>query len=180
MRILVRSRESLHHLDETDGAVAVVSISDDASDFPVVPSACDCRDVLRLHFEDIETSFDAFGGKPPKAFTADQAREVAAFVGRLPGDIDSLVFQCEAGISRSAGMAAAVARWLGQDDLRFFRDHLPNRLVYRLMLEQIDPDCVRAGGGAVCEECGKTYAEHRKHPAFPWMTALCDGRNVKL
>jgi len=46
----------------------------------------------------------------------------------LPEDIDSLVL----GVSRSAGMAAAVARWLGQDDLRFFRGHLPNRLVIAL------------------------------------------------
>jgi len=181
MRILVRSRETLQQLSGAEGAVAVVSISDDPDDFPIPPPSCDCRSMLRLHFSDVETDFDAFGQeRPPKAFTADQAREIAAFVVGLPEDIDSLVFQCELGVSRSAGMAAAVARWLGQDDLRFFRGHLPNRLVYRLVLEQIDPECVRAGGGAICETCGKPYAGHGRHPAFPWMTVLCDGRNVKL
>jgi len=180
MRILVKSRETLRELSEADGVVAIVSVSDDPDDFPDVPENCDCRHALRLHFHDAETGLDVFSNSEVRPFAASQAREVAAFVIGLPENTDTLVFQCELGLSRSAGMAAAVARWMGKDDLQFFKDRLPNRLVYRMVLEQIDPECERAGGGSVCSECGKTYADHPGHPAFPWLTALCGGRNVKL
>ena len=113
------------------------------------------------------------------AYTPAHARSVAAFVlGSL--DVDVIVFQCEAGVSRSAAMAAAMARHIGLDDMRFFRDYLPNRLVYRLTLEQLDPQVERAGGDVVCGACDKTYYDHPNHPAFPWITVLCDDSNVKL
>ena len=189
MRILVKSREALQKLSGEDGVIAVVSISDDPDDFPAVPPSCDCHSVLRLHFDDIEINFNV--DEPSwwadekfrtlAAFTVDQARDVAAFVLGLPSHIDSLVFQCEAGVSRSAGMAAAVSRRLGKDDMQFFRRYLPNRLVYRLILEQTNPNnYVQASCEAICDKCGQPYAKHSIHPVFPWLTALCDGRNVKL
>lgn len=44
----------------------------------------------------------------------------------------------------------------------------------------------RAGGGCVCEDCGKTYRDHPDdldHPSYdgmPGLVRLCDGRLVKL
>jgi len=39
-------------------------------------------------------------------------------------------------VSRSAGMAGALAKSIGQDDSYFFICYLPNMLVYRLILEE--------------------------------------------
>lgn len=119
----------------THGA-AVVSISDNSNDQSEPPDGCFA--FMRLHFHDIEADTDMFSPSVHfVAFTEKQAEEVATFIKRLHGGpkIRSLVFQCNAGISRSAGMAAAVARHFGRDDMPFFEQYLPNRLVYRLTLE---------------------------------------------
>lgn len=48
------------------------------------------------------------------------------------------------------------------------------------------PDADRAGGGAVCSECGKTLRdhpadlEHLSKGGIPFLTRLCNGRIVKL
>ena len=133
----MKSRGALPEIAGLGAPLALVSISDYPDDFPEVPT-CDCRGVLRLSFEDVEGDFDFFADKPAaRPFTARQARQVADFVRGLPEEIRTLVFQCEAGVSRSPAMAAAVSRSMGMDDLRFFRLHMPNRLVYRLVLEQM-------------------------------------------
>jgi len=149
MRIVVKGREALKELASEQCQVAIVSISDDPADFPDIPSGCVCLAVLRQHFHDVEANFAADMFEPhfavniePKkaaieAFTEAQATEVAKFVKALPAEVGTLVLQCEVGISRSAGMAAAVARHLGYDDMPFFRDHLPNRRVYRMTLEAL-------------------------------------------
>lgn len=139
MRILVRGRDTLRDLPEGCGPLAVVSISDDPGNHPEMPDGCVAA--LRLHFHDVEVHFAADMFEPPKsvinAFSEEQASAVAVFLDNLPSDVATFVFQCEVGISRSAGMAAAVARFLGQDDMEFFRDHLPNRRVYRMVLEAL-------------------------------------------
>lgn len=45
-----------------------------------------------------------------------------------------LVFQCEAGLSRSAAAAAATVRWLGGDDTVFFQARYPNHRIYSYLL----------------------------------------------
>lgn len=141
MRIVVKGRETLRELASEQCPVAIISISDDPADFPDIPSGCVCLAVLRQHFHDVEVDFAADMFEPKKtvieAFTEAQATEVARFVKALPVEVGTLVLQCEVGISRSAGMAAAVARHLGYDDMPFFRDHLPNRRVYRMTLEAL-------------------------------------------
>ena len=51
--------------------------------------------------------------------------------------INLIIVNCEAGVSRSAGIAAALAKYLGQSDERFFNPrgpYCPNRYVYRTLL----------------------------------------------
>jgi len=141
MKIVVKGRETLRELASEPCPVAIVSISDDPEDFPDIPSGCTCLAVLRQHFHDVEVNFTAEDMFQPKtvieAFTEVQATEVAEFVKALPSEVATLVLQCEVGISRSAGMAAAVARHLGYDDMPFFKHHMPNRRVYRMTLEAL-------------------------------------------
>jgi hypothetical protein len=42
------------------------------------------------------------------------------------------------GYSRSPGVAAALARILGDDDAMFFEQYLPNARVYRTLLETFE------------------------------------------
>jgi hypothetical protein len=71
---------------------------------------------------------------PYTGITEAQAEEIIRFVTAHRESIKRIVCNCEAGISRSAGVAAALAKWLVGDDAPFFAHFLPNRLVYRRVL----------------------------------------------
>jgi predicted protein tyrosine phosphatase len=83
--------------------------------------------VLRMTFHDTDTA--SIG------ITEAQAGEMVAFVKAHEPQVGLIVCNCEAGLSRSAGVAGALAKWLTGDDTPFFKHFVPNRLVYRRVLE---------------------------------------------
>jgi hypothetical protein len=95
------------------------------------------RGILRLAFDDARP-----GEQPPETgqafglMTEPDARSIWEFVFGLRGD-DTLIVQCEAGWSRSAAVAAAIAHVLDDDAERFFRDRSPNAHVFRMMLRNV-------------------------------------------
>ena len=77
-------------------------------------------------------------GKPYKLFTDFQADLIWSFVDEhlvLP-TVNMIICNCEAGISRSAGVIAGIKAGLGLDDSDIFENFLPNSLVYRKLLER--------------------------------------------
>ena len=64
----------------------------------------------------------------------DDARKVALFVTRHV--TDRIIVHCDAGISRSGGVAAAIAKWMLNDDSEFFYSgqYRPNMWCYRKTL----------------------------------------------
>ena len=68
--------------------------------------------------------------------TAEQAEKIWQFVDDQKDRVGgAVVVHCEAGVSRSPAVAAALCKGLGGNDLQFFRRYQPNMHVYRLMLE---------------------------------------------
>jgi len=69
--------------------------------------------------------------------TKEHAQHIANFVQTYHKDVEGIICQCEAGISRSSAIAAAVQQYFGQNDTNYFAHQLyyPNRYVYRLMCE---------------------------------------------
>ena len=68
--------------------------------------------VLRLQFDDVL-------GDDGNAMTLEQAKSIARVVtnqAQSKTQIDWLVIHCEAGLSRSAAVAAAIAEWAGVKD----------------------------------------------------------------
>lgn len=70
----------------------------------------------------------------------EQAAEIAAFVKSILGSAEVLICQCDYGISRSAGVAAAVKQFLTGDGNKIFEDkcYEPNKLVYRKVFEALE------------------------------------------
>jgi predicted protein tyrosine phosphatase len=69
-------------------------------------------------------------------FSNEQAAKVWSFVANRPADVTLIVVHCDAGVSRSAGIAAALAKVFLGDDTEFFGGrYRPNRRVYRAVLE---------------------------------------------
>lgn len=113
----------------------VVSISDPGSPQPKIRPSRLCRGILRLRFHDAEPTK---GFTPPpeiKQMTQQQAMAIWQFVQKHLANIKMIIVHCEAGMSRSPAVAAAICKGLGGDDSRFFEDYQPNMYVYRLLLE---------------------------------------------
>lgn len=109
---------------------ALISISKDSSGAANLPDDPKRVALLRLEFADVNCPHEGL-----QHFTLDMADKVWEFVLecqelRFP----LLVVQCLAGLSRSAGIAAAVSKILTGDDSYSFNVYLPNMLVYKVML----------------------------------------------
>jgi predicted protein tyrosine phosphatase len=68
--------------------------------------------------------------------TDDRANQILDFVEGIKDEVELIVCHCEAGVSRSSAVAAAVLRILTGSDNEIFNDrrYIPNRFVYRKIL----------------------------------------------
>ena len=119
---------------------AVISITDPHYRHPVLADCSYRRSVLRMQFSDLDERAARLRTVSPHviAFTSDMAGQVAAFVGEQVSEGTRLfVVHCEAGISRSAGIATALSRFYNHDETFFLVHYRPNVWVRRLMLEAL-------------------------------------------
>jgi predicted protein tyrosine phosphatase len=97
-------------------------------------------DVLRLRFHDLDTWPMGLTDRERAhvaLYTPEQANQVAAFVRAWPKA--DVVVHCDAGVSRSQGMAAAIAEHRGVKAKNAVEPGDPNRHVYRLTWEALRP-----------------------------------------
>jgi predicted protein tyrosine phosphatase len=91
--------------------------------------------IRRLMFHDVNPDIEARTEGHYLAMTTDHALKVVDFLNECRGKVDLLAVHCEAGISRSAGVAAACAKILGLDYEVFFqRPYQANLHCYELVL----------------------------------------------
>lgn len=112
----------------------VISISGPGDPLPEVYPGDQCLAVLRLCFDDVKTAADSRF----RAFHPRDARDIVEFVQAHPDTL--IVCQCEAGICRSAAVAAALSLWLnGAGHEAWFMEHyLPNPLVFEGLTAYIE------------------------------------------
>lgn len=89
-------------------------------------------DICFLKFDDVDGS---------AGMTTGQAYKVHKFLDRAINtlEFDRVIVQCEAGQSRSAGVAAALMKFYNGDDFLIFGSprYTPNMRCYRTMLEEM-------------------------------------------
>lgn len=118
---------------------AVISITDPVEKHPILISAPQRRGVLRLKFYDVDhlTRLSAVASRIG-AFTPEMARQVVQFVrDQMTQGTGLFVVHCEAGVSRSAGVAAALSRFFNHDETPFLVFYRPNPWVRKLVLEAL-------------------------------------------
>lgn len=115
---------------ENDARWACISVASTAEMF--VPIHRQRRKgLLQLAFADIDRPLPGL-----VHFNDDHAHDILDFVTHWWSKIDTLMVHCEAGLSRSPAIAAAISRLKYGKDREFFAEpYLPNRLVYRTLLE---------------------------------------------
>lgn len=141
MKIIVRNRPDAEDLARTwnpAGRMAVISIrSTDEAPADIHESAS-VGPTLRLAFDDEDPNGGYRVPSDTCPMTHSQAETVANLVRALSPDIDTLLVHCEGGVSRSAGVAAAISKWATGDDRRFFHaPYCPNMWCYRLTLDAL-------------------------------------------
>lgn len=133
MQIKVCDREELERYRWDAPQCVLISITDPDKAPAEIRQSDRCLEVLRLQFHDIQPGPGAATIGGMTSMDADHARQIWQFVQRWRDEAQTLVVQCEAGMSRSPAVAAAVAEYLGQDSGVFFADYAPNRYIYEML-----------------------------------------------
>ena len=94
------------------------------------------RAIWRVSFHDIDVlPPDLTDNRPPVLIDQPSADGIADFIVRH-WPVPLIVAHCEAGISRSAGVVAALNDWI-PEKLTVIQTGIPNRLVWRLVREAL-------------------------------------------
>lgn len=133
MIIEVMSREEVqkYSYSQHDEEVAIISISNYGEAFPNLFSnlnngiSAQCR----VSFNDVE-----FG--MINCITDDDADNIVSFANEIVVTKDKLIVHCEYGVSRSAGVAAAIMKFFTGNDSRIFNNprYRPNITCYRKVM----------------------------------------------
>jgi len=117
---------------------------------PAAPDPPPRRDVLALQFCDYAKPLRANRDdqkrftivrqadfRPYLTFSRRDAGKILDFVAKWWGKVELILVHCDAGLSRSPAIAAALTRiFLGKDDEYWFQEHFPNHLVYAELLRE--------------------------------------------
>lgn len=140
MLIQVCNRFAIENFEVLTGIKHVlISISTPGDEVPTLHDNPSRLATLRLKFCDVDRELpgyndDSWAGR----FTSEQAEDILRFIAqhRTTTPDVALVVHCDAGLSRSPGVAAAISRIVNGTDEQFFRSHFGlNRYVYRTLLE---------------------------------------------
>lgn len=85
--------------------------------------------VLPIFFDDVENG-EKF------AITTKDATQIAKFVKSNKDMVDKIIVHCDAGVSRSAGVCAAIMKYINGNDMPIFNSarFCPNMLCYTKVL----------------------------------------------
>lgn len=137
MEVVVRNRHTVTLKDDIQEgkSIAIISITDPTFSHPEIPEWPELRGVLKLKFHDTDKLDPHFNYVLMDDNHGDQ---VASFVEKHK-DVDVLIVNCDAGISRSSGVAAAILKHLTGDDNQIFNDrrYNPNRYVVKKTREAL-------------------------------------------
>lgn len=138
MQIKVFNREKIEKF-ETDMPHIVISVHDPDLQKVNLPNNPNRIAELYLAFHDFDTQhLNNTDKKKYKLFTPDDAKSILTMVKLTLPYINTILINCEAGISRSSAIAASLSIVLGIPDTCYFDlkgPYLPNRLVYQTMLD---------------------------------------------
>src|SRR3954467_3561018 len=130
MEIIITDREGIEKGVMVKSSYVVISIHDPDKQPPRIRKQPGFRASLVLSFDDAEeVPAMALPGEIV-LMSRGQAKKIRRFIEKHREDVGAVVVHCEAGMSRSPGVAAALCRAFGQDDQLFWQEYQPNRHVY--------------------------------------------------
>jgi predicted protein tyrosine phosphatase len=142
MRIEIYPRYAISDIKTREDKYGLISITEPTANFTDYPSGDPhLMGILAIKFSDVVEELDIFrdgqGRVIMRPMDRSQARLILDFSKSMEGQVDSLLINCDAGVSRSAAVGAALLRINGEDDSHIWNSsyHYPNEYVYKLLLE---------------------------------------------
>ena len=132
-KFIVLARKHVSRISPEEPYI-VISITDPKTPDANVAESGSRAGLLRLKFNDTGDY-----GQPLRdtvVMTADHARQILDFVTEHKDDVSTIICQCEAGMSRSAGVAAALSHILQGQNKYFYANFEPNKWVYRTVIDE--------------------------------------------
>lgn len=128
IQIMSRKEAIQNSFVENEDCV-IISISNIEDRKPIFAVNSSIKDILYLWFDD-----DIDGDK---MINVSDATSIVGFVEKWKNRVQKIIVHCEAGISRSAGVAGAIGKHLnGNDDFVFKnKKYVPNIKCYRIVLQ---------------------------------------------
>ena len=148
MKISIHSRGSIERMIERhdiDNQTAIVSFADTVDDFVEFPEG---THVLKVAFYDISPfsiPFTDYEKVLPEAY------DIAKFISLNLKQGRNIICQCDYGVSRSAGLAAAIMEHYKHEGIKVFADYRysPNQFVFNKVLralKQLKQQSINKGG----------------------------------
>ena len=135
MKLSILSRSEMYRLIEKGipDNTAIVSFADEEEDYIEFPNG---TDVLKIAFYDIRPSSvpsDEYDSILP------DAPKIAKYLYQKMKEGKDIICQCDYGISRSAGCAAAIMQRWGGNAIKVFSNYryTPNQFVYNKVLAEL-------------------------------------------
>ena len=127
--VLSRSKAKAFTFKQNIDDCAIISISDVNSPENHFCSNPHIKGICYLRFDDVE-----FGDI--NCITEKDALKIVQFVNAMKNKVDLFIVHCEAGVSRSAGVCAAIMTMLEKDDMEIFNNEhfCPNISCYKAVL----------------------------------------------
>ena len=126
--------KNINNFDVPTIIISIRSIGDKPPKKLFLHSNPQVKDFITLAFDDVTAYCQGY-----YPITEQQARKIAKFVMRYKDSVEQIVVHCDAGISRSAGVAAAIAKYLNLNNDRFFKEpYDPNKTCYDMVLSSLN------------------------------------------
>ena len=138
VKVIIKNRRTSikDSYKDTSTKRVIISISSTAYRFPYFNKSNPAvKAILYLSFDDVLDNEEFYGCS---AISNEDAFKIVNFVNNSIGtlDIDAIEVHCDAGVSRSAGVGAAILKYLKGDDSEIFDNpyFCPNDTCYKKVL----------------------------------------------
>ena len=122
-----------HHL-KSSVIISIVTYEGDLKEKIRITETNNVKDILYLEFSDVEEDNSKL------CMQDSDAEQIVSFINKWYGIVDTIIVHCEGGISRSAGVCAAIMRVKEGSDKPVFRNKNkhPNMTCYLKTLKAFD------------------------------------------
>jgi predicted protein tyrosine phosphatase len=135
IQFLVLGREEIKNFN-FEKPYLIISVTDPINSGAEIVQSSNLVEILSLKFDDIgKPNKFQFGNSDDVLMNSEQAKQILEFVKRNLSKVELIVCQCEQGMSRSAGIAAALSKIVQNEDEYFLKNYWANRWVYDLLIE---------------------------------------------